>query len=150
MCSTWLFVKVVQTGWVESVCTSVDGQAAQTLCTPSAPGDKLNGKGALDARATLRRPPASAGSRRTLQPCSSACPVFQNTVRPGSGFHSGNATQRRPTGLKLAASADTTNQVPNAAKGKEYHCLCRCSMMQLKFALGLDAFGLTFWLGLFV
>ena len=80
-----------------------------------AAGDKLSSKSGLDARATLsratlsrftRRAPASAGSKRSLLPASS---VFQSTVRPGSAF----ATQRRPTALKFAASADLTDQVFN-------------------------------------
>lgn len=55
---------------------------------------------------------------RTLQPCCPASPVFQNTVRPGSGFHGASATQRRPTALKFAASADVTDQVPNILEAK--------------------------------
>ena len=36
-----------------------------------------------------------------------AAPVFQSTVRPGSGF----ATQRRPTTLRFSAAADLPDQV---------------------------------------
>ncbi len=74
-------------------------------------GDKLG----LEGRATLgrsgRRPPASAGSRRTLHPANSA---FQTTSRPASGL----AAQRRQTTCRFADDVNQQAQVPMLVQGK--------------------------------
>ncbi|DBB02473.1 hypothetical protein WJX82_005804 [Trebouxia sp. C0006] len=72
-------------------------------------GDKLG----VEGRATLgrsgRRPPASAGSRRSLHPANSA---FQTTSRPASGL----AAQRRQTTCRFA---DDVNQQAQEKEAKE-------------------------------